>query len=500
MANNGLTTKVKTKISTKTIVLVAAGLAILGAAFAILPYLQPQTPPAPITRTPALVSLSVAPFSIVVGEKATLTAYVDSAKSCTPTGIPEIDRAMIGLTQNGNINQGTHSFSAKATVSPKTTTTYTLTCIGANDNLPKSAQAKLIVIQCVGGANTTHATLCPLEGCNVTTATPKTLVKTCSGLPAHCEFTCNPGYTMGPLQQRCIQCYTTGQNPGRLGSCCPGLIKNTAGVCIAPQCTGITPANSVLCPGDDVGLNVNTPKRLVAQCNDIRKCQYTCNQGYIFTNGVCVAQPPTLKIIDINGGDTYTGATKSIYATTYVNATCSLAYSKNSDTSNGTTILGKIVQTPTSGNDGKYYYAFNLNNLDGVSTYYYKIMCNIPGQAVVSPIKTLNLFVLPVIMSVEIADITDQQARVFFKVDLKGAQASNPEINYGIASTDLSNRNMTETAKMFFNYDSQGKITGFSASNILVGLNPKTTYYYQVVLDKGTSMEVKSQIYNFTTQ
>jgi len=391
MANNGLTTKVKTKISTKTIILVAVGLAILGAAFGILPSLQPSTPPAPIARIPALVSLSVAPFSIVVGEKATLTAYVDSAKSCTPTGIPEIDKAMIGLTQNGNINQGTHSFSTKATVSPKTTTTYTLTCIGANDNLPKSAQAKLIVIQCVGGANTTNATLCPLEDSNVTTATPKTLVTKCSGLPAKCEFTCNQGYTMGPLQQKCIQCYSTGQNAGRLGSCCPGLIKNAAGVCVAPQCTGITPENSILCPGDDVGLNANTPKRLVAQCNDLRKCQYTCNQGFIYSSaGRCVAQPSTLKIIDINGGDSYTGTTKEIDATTYVKATCSMAYSKNSDTSNGTTILGKIVQTPAPGNDSKYYYAFNLTNLDGVSTYYYKIMCNIPGQAVASAIKTLK--------------------------------------------------------------------------------------------------------------
>ena len=67
-----------------------------------------------------------------------------------------------------------------------------------------------------------------------------------------------------------------------------------------------------------------------------------------------------------------------------------MAYSKNPDTSNGITTLGSVVQVPAPGNDGKYYYAFNLINMDGVSNYYYKIMCSAGSQSDVSAIKTLK--------------------------------------------------------------------------------------------------------------
>ncbi len=97
------------------------------------------------------------------------------------------------------------------------------------------------------------------------------------------------------------------------------------------------------------------------------------------------------SIIDINDGTNYSGNSKTLYATTYIEATCSLAYSKNSDTSNGTTVLGGVVQTPTATNDGKYYYAFNLTGLDGVSIYYYKVMCTANGQTDVSTIRTLTV-------------------------------------------------------------------------------------------------------------
>ncbi|MFH1426921.1 MAG: fibronectin type III domain-containing protein [Patescibacteria group bacterium] len=103
----------------------------------------------------------------------------------------------------------------------------------------------------------------------------------------------------------------------------------------------------------------------------------------------CVKAEENLEIIDINGGDTYSGSTKSIYATTYIEADCTLAYSKNSDTSDGTTILGDIVQFATTTNDGKYYYWFQLTNLDDSSTYYYKIMCTAGSQSDISDIKKI---------------------------------------------------------------------------------------------------------------
>src|SRR5262245_47529401 len=62
-----------------------------------------------------------------------------------------------------------------------------------------------------------------------------------------------------------------------------------ANICVATGfiCTGATPANSTICPGDDVGLSANTPKTLVAACTAV-KCEYTCNAGWVKSGANCV--------------------------------------------------------------------------------------------------------------------------------------------------------------------------------------------------------------------
>lgn len=54
------------------------------------------------------------------------------------------------------------------------------------------------------------------------------------------------------------------------------------------SCTGADPDNSMLCPNDNLGLAVDTPKTLVDRCNASVKCEYVCSAPYIYQDGACV--------------------------------------------------------------------------------------------------------------------------------------------------------------------------------------------------------------------
>lgn len=53
------------------------------------------------------------------------------------------------------------------------------------------------------------------------------------------------------------------------------------------SCTGVDPVHASICSNDATGLTVNTPKTLVSVCTADRKCEYVCNNGYVFNNGSC---------------------------------------------------------------------------------------------------------------------------------------------------------------------------------------------------------------------
>lgn len=54
------------------------------------------------------------------------------------------------------------------------------------------------------------------------------------------------------------------------------------------KCTGPTPANAHLIPGDDQGLTETATNTLVRK-NSSKKCEYLCNDGYMYENGKCVS-------------------------------------------------------------------------------------------------------------------------------------------------------------------------------------------------------------------
>lgn len=158
------------------------------------------------------------------------------------------------------------------------------------------------------------------ETTGLTTDTERKLVA--SNTPAKCEYVCKPGYVYNSLLKKCelptYQCIgtipanavlipgddqgLTANTPRKLVAsntsakceytCKPGFV-NLMGTCspltTPKQCIGTVPANAVLIPGDDQGLTVDTPRKLVAS-NTSAKCEYLCAEGFKYEKGKCVAK------------------------------------------------------------------------------------------------------------------------------------------------------------------------------------------------------------------
>ena len=104
-------------------------------------------------------------------------------------------------------------------------------------------------------------------------------------------------------------------------------------------------------------------------------------------NVVSTLPQTNIIISDINGGINSNQNQATIYWTTgATQSECTVNYSKNSNLSNGTTVLGRVIQYPTSTNNGKYHYDALISNLT-TGNYYYKIMC---GASSESSIHTLQ--------------------------------------------------------------------------------------------------------------
>ena len=101
--------------------------------------------------------------------------------------------------------------------------------------------------------------------------------------------------------------------------------------------------------------------------------------GLVLTNfgqfGVADLMAAENVIIDDINGSRTSAVEAVIYWTTNIESNCNLAYSNNSDTSNGTTLLGDIIQVALGTNDGKYHYSAKPSDLTQNTSYYYKILC-----------------------------------------------------------------------------------------------------------------------------
>ena len=68
----------------------------------------------------------------------------------------------------------------------------------------------------------------------------------------------------------------------------PSMVPTTPGTQgIVKSCTGEFPTNASLCYGDDQGLAQNFARILSNSCTGSQKCEFICNAGFNFENGVC---------------------------------------------------------------------------------------------------------------------------------------------------------------------------------------------------------------------
>ncbi len=139
-----------------------------------------------------------------------------------------------------------------------------------SSNLPDAAGTCQRVNEFVcTGNNPENAILCQEDSQGLTANTPKVLVPDCTD-NQKCEFVCNsPHYRYDSVQNKCVSTSDGGY------SCYGGP-------------SGRPFENATLCLNDDIGLAGPTMRSLVSKCTDGKKCEYTCNQGYILSGNRCV--------------------------------------------------------------------------------------------------------------------------------------------------------------------------------------------------------------------
>jgi len=117
------------------------------------------------------------------------------------------------------------------------------------------------------GSVPANATFCPGSNLGLTADTPIILAANCQNFK--CAYKCNTGYV--------LEVPATGNPFCKLAEY---------------NCTGNAPSHATLCMGSDQGLTIDMPRTLVSSCTG-GKCEYTCDSGFPYENGVCKTSNPT---------------------------------------------------------------------------------------------------------------------------------------------------------------------------------------------------------------
>ncbi len=179
--------------------------------------------------------------------------------------------------------------------------------------------------KCIG-TMPSNAKMCPGDSSGFSLDVPGILVESCTP-GTKCEYICKSGYqksgnscvsSSGPICTGLTPAYTSpcaGDDQGLTISlaktvvtactdakceyvCNSGYVKS--GSSCVPLCTGSTPSNAQLCSGDNQGFTTPTARTLVPACTDTAKCEYICNSGFGKVGNFCMstsvcsgATPPT---------------------------------------------------------------------------------------------------------------------------------------------------------------------------------------------------------------
>lgn len=145
-----------------------------------------------------------------------------------------------------------------------------------------------------------NANLCSGDDMGLSQNVERLLQSSCTA--RKCEYTCQAGFVLDDLGTSCIPEDSSGVNY---------------------FCEGQVPANSVMCPGDNQGLDNIISRSLVENCTAAVKCEHICSAGYRFETDYdpfqgftssCVqdqSSPEPVQITLSEGG--YNGAPDTVF-------------------------------------------------------------------------------------------------------------------------------------------------------------------------------------------
>lgn len=215
------------------------------------------------------------------------------------------------------------------------------------------------------------------------------------------------------------------------------------------------------------------------------------NNTFIKTITVGQATPPVIKDIQTSG----LGAT-SVSLTWLANGqyNCVVNYSKNSDLSNGTSLLytNKLASSET----GYWYYWVNVSGLTPATKYYYKVLCTVSENSYVkSPIgnfTTAQSGTLEII-NPQAVNTTATSTTIVFSTN----QAAKGAVWYGTVDT-VEGRSFRA-----YNGGSYEQYLQFAPSVDheihLTSLLPNTTYYYRASAVTNNDVSTESISFGFKT-
>jgi hypothetical protein len=191
---------------------------------------------------------------------------------------------------------------------------------------------------------------------------------------------------------------------------------------------------------------------------------------------------PTISVISYPA--TYNGATINYWLNANGNATTSLVrYGLTSGS-----LINQATGSSTSGTTAVASFA-NLSGLSSNTTYYYQVEAT---NSIGTSTSAIGSFTTPPqtpgIYCVGVSSITTNSASINYSLWDKGL-ATTSIVRYGLASGSLTNQ--------VTGFSVSGDVT-VSGSASLTGLNPSTTYYYQVEATNSAGTST-SAIASFTT-
>jgi len=242
----------------------------------------------------------------------------------------------------------------------------------------------------------TNATVCSGDGTGLTANTNSTLVSSCVTNTTKCEYTCNGGYHLSGgtcVADVVVTCdcqnssYCGGYGSALYNGYCDAdayvgwMVSGCEWItCTMPyECTGTKPAGTIAWDSEENDDLTQDVAWLYSSSDTSRKCELTCQTGYVRIGGVCVAGPTlSLYISDpLNSG--VTDPTRNTRLDDFIiGSSAEFTYAVSGTSTYPVTSCEASVSSANGGNwtgsknygDGTYSYSGITPLTTGFYTYY----------------------------------------------------------------------------------------------------------------------------------